>query len=315
MTSRPCPRLAAIDIGTNSVLLTIAEPEEDGSFSLLTQRATITRLGQGVDQTGTLDESAAERTLGCLADYKMDLSRFGVIRCKAVGTSALRDAQGGSDFVERAAQILGSPPEIISGRREAELTFAGALSGLPLMGPTFVFDIGGGSTELIVGHSTNGTRTIENALSLNIGSVRLTERFQVKDPPTAENADSLRQEVMQALRLSPLTVAPGTLVVGVAGTVTTLAAIAENMATYDAAVVHGYALNLSTVSELARKLGRMTVAERLRLPGLSEGRADVIFAGAILCEEIMKHVKADELIVSDRGVRFGLLEELREECR
>src|SRR5690606_6813608 len=236
-------------------------------------------------------------------------------RCKGRGASPPRDADGGVGFVGKAADILGYAPEIISGTREAELTFAGALSGLPARGHVFVFDIGGGSTELVVGNVSERTKTIEQALSLDIGSVRLTERCHVEDPPSPRNMLCVRQEVSRALALSSLQTAPGTVVVGVAGTVTTLAAIAEEMDAYDADVVHGYRLQLSTVSELVVRLSRMTVAERVQLPGLSEGRADVIFAGALLCEEIMKHVESHELIVSDRGVRFGLLDELRSEMQ
>lgn len=309
MKTAVSPRIASIDIGTNSVLLTVVEDGE-AELRVVEQFATVTRLGQDVDRTGKLHPSAIARTLDCLRIYRQHLDRLKVVRAMAVGTSALRDAKGGAHFVASARDILGFSPEIISGDREAELTFLGALHGLAIEGTSFVFDIGGGSTELILGRKQDGRVNIERGISLNMGSVRLTERCAISDPPTAPELDAVRAEIRHLLRTSAFFVPPGTLAVGVAGTVTTLAAISEKMSSYDPAFIHGYLLKRNTISELVTLLSMMTVEQRKELPGLTPGRADVIVAGAILCEEIVRFAGADELLVSDRGVRFGLLAEL-----
>jgi len=177
-------RVASIDIGTNCVLLLIAEAR-GGALVPLLERATITRLGQGVDKNRRLLPEATERTLRCLSEYAGVLGEFAVDRLDAVGTSAMRDAEGGDEFVTRATALLGRAPRVIDGNEEARLTFAGALSGLEVEGDVTVFDIGGGSTEIIVGSSTSGVGTIGTAVSLDIGSVRLFERHLRHDPPTA----------------------------------------------------------------------------------------------------------------------------------
>src|SRR6187399_3000475 len=164
-------RAATIDIGTNSVLLLVAD-SEGGALRPVLERATVTRLGEGVDRNRRLLDAACERTLTCLAEYAGVMRELGVTRLDAVGTSAMRDAQGGQEFVARAAAILGVAPRVIDGNEEARLTFAGALSGLRPSGQVTVFDIGGGSTEIIVGKTSAGERSIREAVSLNIGSVR-----------------------------------------------------------------------------------------------------------------------------------------------
>ncbi len=309
MTDLNAPRIAAIDIGTNSVLLTVARPRGT-DLELIEQFATVTRLGQDVDRTGQLHPDAIERTLACLRTYRGHLDRHHVARAHAVGTSALRDAAGGPEFVERAHEVLGFRPEIISGVREAELTFRGALHGLPLEGKCFVFDIGGGSTELIVGTKVGDTIEIDRGISLDMGSVRLTERFSLDDPPTEGQLANVRSEVHRMITESGFEVPSDVQIVGVAGTVTTLAAISERMDPYDPAVIHGFRLQKEAISSLTEKLGRMTIEERKALPGLTPGRADVIAAGALLCDELVGFAQGRELVVSDRGVRFGLLAEL-----
>lgn len=317
-------RVAAIDIGTNSVLLTVAEVSQnaevtrgvypgDGSLRIVEQFATVTRLGQDVDRTGELHPDAITRTLDCLRTYRAHLDRLHVESSKAVGTSAMRDARGGALFVESAARVLGFAPEIVSGEREAELTFLGALDGLSIEGPTFVFDIGGGSTELILGKRSARGAHIEHGISLNMGSVRLTERCALSDPPSNVELANVRSEIRALLDTVGFEVPSGAEVVGVAGTVTTLAAISEQMSSYDPNLIHGYRLKSRSVSELVDRLAKMPLKQRKQLPGLTPGRADVIVAGAILCEEILAFARAYELSVSDRGVRFGLLAELAQD--
>jgi exopolyphosphatase/guanosine-5'-triphosphate,3'-diphosphate pyrophosphatase len=176
-------RRAAIDIGTNSVLLLIAERDAE-SWRALLDRATITRLGQGVDRTRELAPEARERTLAALLDYAEALRAHGVTELRVVGTSAMRDARGGREFAEEAARVLGVTPRILSGDEEAEVTFVGTLSGLDLEGAVTVFDVGGGSTEVIRGHAGQETRA-DASVSLDIGSVRLFERHVTTDPPAA----------------------------------------------------------------------------------------------------------------------------------
>lgn len=299
-------RVAAIDIGTNSVLLLIAEANEAGALVPVVERATITRLGQGVDQTRELSREAIERTSRCLRAYASEIAGAGVSRAAAVGTSAMRDAKGAEEFRTEVSAILGFAPRVISGDEEARLTYRGSLSGLELSGPAVVFDIGGGSTEIIRGDATTGV--IAEALSLDIGSVRLTERHVRSDPPTADQLRLADQDIARELDTAP-SLDAGTLV-GVAGTVTTIAAIARRIDPYDAARIHGLRLELAEIAEVGRTLASLPLASRMGLPGLSPKRADVIVAGARLCMRIVERSGAPAVVVSDRGVRWGLAEEL-----
>jgi exopolyphosphatase/guanosine-5'-triphosphate,3'-diphosphate pyrophosphatase len=304
-------KVAAIDIGTNSVLLVIAAAGPQGAEPLV-QRATITRLGEGVDQTRRLAPAAVERNLACLRAYADDLRQHGSPRLDVVGTSALRDAQGAGEFLDEAERILGVRPRVIAGDEEARLTFRGALSGLALSGKLLVFDVGGGSTELIVGDAAS--KQTSARVSLDIGSVRLTERHVKSDPPShaelaAIEADIAR-ELDSAAPLSSLVSGEPLTLVGVAGALTTLKAIELALAPYDGARVHGAALTLSVVEALCIKLAALPLAERKLLPGLEPKRADVIVAGALIVRDLMRRVAAAQTIVSDRGVRFGLLEAL-----
>lgn len=297
-------RLATLDIGTNTVLLLVADATPEGLVPVL-ERATITRLGQGVDRTRELAPEARARTLACLEAYAADLARLGVTEVAAVGTSALRDARGGAELVRDAKRVLGVAPSVIGGEREAELTFRGALSGLAVSGPVTVFDVGGGSTELVTG---DASRRITSSVSLDIGSVRLFERHVTSDPPTSAELDRVRDDIDRALATAAISTG-GTLV-GVAGTVTTLSAIALELADYDPSRVHGQTLGRETTRALVTRLASMPLAARKKLPGLEPARADVIVVGALIVERVMDLAESASLVVSDRGVRWGLLEEL-----
>jgi exopolyphosphatase/guanosine-5'-triphosphate,3'-diphosphate pyrophosphatase len=301
-------RVATIDIGTNSVLLLVAE-SEGGALRPVLERATVTRLGEGVDRNRRLLDAACERSLACLSDYASVLRDLEVSRLAAVGTSAMRDAAGGQEFVARAAAILGVAPRVIDGNEEARLTFAGALSGLPQTGNVTVFDIGGGSTEIIVGSLNGSARTIAAAVSLNIGSVRLFERHVHGDPPTAKEMELVARDVALALADAPRPEANATLV-GVAGTVTQLAALQLELVPYDATRVHGHTLARSAVDRLAEGLASMDLAQRRALPGMEPARADVLVVGSAIARAVLEWSGAAELVVSDRGVRWGLAEEL-----
>ncbi len=302
-------RVATIDIGTNSVLLLVAETQGDALRPIL-ERATVTRLGEGVDRNRRLLDVACERTLACLASYAEVLRELGVAQLDAVGTSAMRDAAGGQGFVARATDILGIAPRVIDGTEEARLTFAGALSGLPQTGPVTVFDIGGGSTEIVVGQRRVRERHISQSVSLNIGSVRLFERHVTRDPPSSAELALVEHDIRTALVDAPRPQhAEGTLV-GVAGTVTQLAALELELTQYDASRVHGYTLTRGAVERLATRLASLNVAERRALPGMEPSRADVIVVGSAIARAVLQWSGATELVVSDRGVRWGLAEEL-----
>jgi exopolyphosphatase/guanosine-5'-triphosphate,3'-diphosphate pyrophosphatase len=301
-------RAATIDIGTNSVLLLVAD-SEGGALRPVLERATVTRLGEGVDRNRRLLDAACERTLTCLAEYAAALRELGVTRLDAVGTSAMRDAQGGQEFVARAAAILGIAPRVIDGNEEARLTFAGALSGLRQSGKVTVFDIGGGSTEIIVGTAGASERSIRAAVSLNIGSVRLFERHLRSDPPTAEEMQSVRSDIALALAAAPKP-EPNATLVGVAGTVTQLAALELELTAYDATRVHGYTLTRAAVDRLAARLASLDLAARRVIPGMEPARADVLVVGSAIAQAVLQWSGAAELVVSDRGVRWGLAEEL-----
>jgi exopolyphosphatase / guanosine-5'-triphosphate,3'-diphosphate pyrophosphatase len=304
-------RVATIDIGTNSVLLLVAEAARDRADALspILERATVTRLGEGVDRNRRLLDTACERTLACLTDYAAELRRLGVTVLDAVGTSAMRDAEGGQAFVTRATELLGVAPRVIDGNEEARLTFAGALSGLPQTGAVTVFDIGGGSTEIVIGSRSTTGRQIAAAISLNIGSVRLFERHMKSDPPSAAEVELVERDILAALADAPRPEASATLV-GVAGTVTQLAALELQLARYDAARVHGYTLTQSAVERLAAQLASLDVAQRRALPGMEPSRGDVIGVGGAIARAVLQWSGATELVVSDRGVRWGLAEEL-----
>ena len=293
-------RIAAIDLGTNTTLMLLAEVEPDGRLRVLQDLATITRLGRGVDRTKHLDEAAIERTLAVLRDYASRAQACGA-KVVAVGTSALRDALNRDAFLKPAEAILGCQIQAIAGALEAELTFLGALEGIevgPL--PLTVVDVGGGSTEIIVG--SNGV--IRDRISLDVGSVRMHERHKLAAPMTDEQMRSLRSEIRAELSRVPFDVAPRLL--AIAGTATTLSAMAQAIDPYDPARVHGSRLSAGQLREQTTRLATATLDERKRFRGLHPDRADVIAAGAVILEELLAWTQAPELIVSDGGVRFGL---------
>jgi exopolyphosphatase/guanosine-5'-triphosphate,3'-diphosphate pyrophosphatase len=296
-------RVGAIDIGTNTVLLLVAEGSPRSPSAVL-ERATITRLGKGVDQTRRLSSEGIARTVACLATYADLLRELGVERTLAVCTSAARDAENGAEFLETARQALGTTPRIVDGNEEARLVFDGALTGLSLDGPVTVFDIGGGSTEVIRGICSGDRAVPERAVSMNIGSVRLTERHVHDDPPNAGELRAIADDIDEHLSTAPLD-DPGTLV-GVAGTMTTLAAVEKELDTYDPAVVHGSVLRKSAIQSMFDRLSQVPLDLRRQVPGLEPARADVILAGALIALRLMERARADEVLVSDRGVRWGL---------
>jgi exopolyphosphatase/guanosine-5'-triphosphate,3'-diphosphate pyrophosphatase len=301
-------RVAAIDIGTNTVLLLIAERDAGGKLVAVEEHATITRLGQGVDKTRTLAPDAVERTNSCLDRYAEIVTRLGVTRTDVVGTSAMRDAGGGDAVRDHVKARFGVAARTISGDEEAKLTFAGALSGLSLPeGRVVVFDIGGGSTEVVDGDRT--TRAISFAHSYDVGSVRLTERHVTSDPPNTIDRAAVARAASDAFASVPASVR-GAPVVGIAGTITTLAAVSLGMESYDGSRVHGLTLPLAELERVVDVLARVPLEQRRSIKGLEPKRADVIVAGGLVALAFLRHVGAESVTVSDRGVRWGLAEQL-----
>ena len=302
-------RVAAIDIGTNSALLTVAERDAANVVRIVLDRATVTRLGQGVDATRRLTPEATARTLACLASYAATLRELKVDRLAVVGTSALRDVGNASGFANDAAAILGVAPEVIAGTVEAELSFRGALSGLGLSGPVVVVDIGGGSTEVVTGRSGHDRATATAFRSVDVGCVRLTERHVSTDPPTATDIADIVEDTRSAFRTLGLAADVGSLV-AVAGTATTLAAMQLQLDAYDSKRVHGFVLSKQEVDSLVERLRRASHAQRSRMKGLEPQRADVIVAGSIMLATFLDEFSHPCVTVSDRGLRFGLIDSL-----
>jgi len=300
-------RVAVIDVGTNTVLLTVAE-RSGSSFRAVVERAEITRLGRGVDRTGLLDPAAIADTVAVLARYAAEARALGATRIAAVATSAARDARNGADFFAASRAAAGLVPEIIPGGEEARLVHLSAWGDFGTAGGRLaVLDVGGGSSEVTWGSGPDP----EGRRSFQMGAVRLTERVAPSDPPTA--ADLLRMEESARAALAEVAAirASGALdgarLVAVAGTVTTLAAVAQELPAYDALRVHGSTLSRGDLAALLARLAALPVAGRARLPGMEPKRADVIVAGAVLVAAAMDLGGFAALTVSDRGVRWGLL--------
>ena len=298
-------RIAAIDCGTNTVLLTIADVSDDGSVTAVLERAEITRLGEGLAATGSISEVASERTRAVFGDYAAVIAAQGCTGTLAVATEALRRAANGPAVVARLDAELarvGASLEIITGEREASLAFRAVQGSFPaLEGRRTVVDIGGGSTELVV-----GDREVEHAISIPIGSVVLTERWLHTDPPTAEERTALERAIDDALDAAPALRGP---VIGIAGTVTTYAAITLGLSDYDATKVHGMTLSRAALEREVERLGAMRLDDRRRTPGLQPKRADVIYAGGVILCRVLARAGVTECRVSDRGVRWALLYE------
>ena len=299
-------RVAAIDVGTNSTRLLVAE-QAAGGFRSLDRRMTITRLGQGVESRRLLAPEAVKRTLATIADYAAACGEYGVTRLRVTGTSAVRDAHNRREFFEGVRMLTGSEPELLSGDAEARATFLGTLSDLDETGPVLVVDIGGGSTELI-----SGTYEPESIVSLDVGCVRMLEKHLHSDPPTSEELDALRSEVTELLggARDELDVPPGARMIGVAGTVTQLATLKAGTPVYDPDVTHHSVLSHGDVRRLARRLASLPYDKRRAVKGLEPGRVDVIVAGAAILQCVMEVFDAAEVLVSEKDILDGLVIEL-----
>jgi exopolyphosphatase / guanosine-5'-triphosphate,3'-diphosphate pyrophosphatase len=298
-------RVAAVDCGTNSIRLLIADhdPVEDTLVDRL-RRTELVRLGQDVDRTGRLAPEALERTRVALASYVADCERERVEQVRMVATSATRDAANREDFRTMVLRTLGAEPEVISGREEAQLSFAGAVRELTdTVPPRLVADIGGGSTELVLGDGS-----VEAACSMDIGSVRLTERHLHDDPPTAEQVAAAERDLRDALVAArrDVPIERARTFVGVSGTVTTVSALAQGLERYDPDRTHHSRITAASVRETADWLLRSTRAERAAKAVIQPGRVDVIGAGALILRVLTEETGAAEVVVSEKDILDGI---------
>ena len=297
--------VAAIDCGTNSTRLLLV----DDRGRTLERQMRITRLGQGVDATGVLADEAVDRCVDVLTGYGEVLRRHGVARGRLVATSAVRDAANGEEFLARAARASGLVPEVLTGDEEGRLSMAGATVGLePPPGPWLVVDIGGGSTELIAGRSAEDPSLA--VVSMQMGCVRIAERFFHADPPTADELAAARamvdSELDRAVAAHP-GLATGIRLIGLAGTVATLASLDQGLAVYDRERVHHAVLSAATVARWHRTLAAETGVDRLRRPGMDPGREDVIVGGTLVLEAVMDRFGFGECLVSESDILDGLV--------
>jgi len=295
-------RVAAIDCGTNSIRLLIADVV-DGSLTDVARRMEIVRLGEGVDRTGRLSDAALARTRTALLGYAAEIAELGVGRVRMCATSASRDASNAADFRDMVRGVLGVDPEVITGDEEARLSFTGAVAGLAAEPPYLIVDIGGGSTEFVT-----GADGVEHAISMDIGCVRMTERHLHDDPPTAAQIEAATADITAAVDTA-LAAVPGRearTLVGLAGTVTTVTALALGLPEYDAARIHHARVSQDAVAKVTADLLGMTVAERLALPVMHPGRADVIGAGALILRIVTERSGQPAVVASEHDILDGI---------
>jgi exopolyphosphatase/guanosine-5'-triphosphate,3'-diphosphate pyrophosphatase len=301
-------RVAAIDCGTNSVRMLIADVVGD-SLTDVARRMEIVRLGEGVDRTGMLTPAAIARTRTALIGYAAEIAELGISRVRMCATSASRDASNAADFRTMVRGVLGVEPEVISGGEEARLSFTGAVHGLDAVPPYLIVDIGGGSTEFVTGRSA-----ITAALSVDVGCVRMTERHLRSDPPDAAQIAAAERDITAAVDRALDAVdgrSAGTLV-GLAGSVTTVTALALGLPEYDAGRIHHARVSYDAVAKVTSDLLAATVADRRALPVMHPGRADVIGAGALILRIVMERSDQQSVVASEHdildGIAFGLAE-------
>jgi exopolyphosphatase / guanosine-5'-triphosphate,3'-diphosphate pyrophosphatase len=298
-------RVAVVDIGTNSTRLLIADVDDaSGAVDVLVRHSTVTRLGHGVDATGALSDDAAARVFATLERYHAEIEQQQCQANLAVLTSAVRDASNGDQFAERVRNDYSLDARVLKGEEEAQLTFLGAMSGRPpAVQPTVVIDIGGGSTEFIVGLQ----RQAGFHVSTPAGVVRMSERHIHSDPPTPQQLQELALDVRATFlqHLPPHERAPVRAGIAVAGTATSAAAIEQELDPYDPARVHGYTLELGSVELLLARLADMDEGQRRLLVGLNPDRAPTIVAGMILLAEAMRAFELDSVEVSEHDILYG----------
>jgi exopolyphosphatase/guanosine-5'-triphosphate,3'-diphosphate pyrophosphatase len=298
-------RLTSIDIGTNTILMLVADVTPDGTVSPVRDEQVIARLGKGVDAHRRITSETSDRVLRFLQDYKAISESLHSEKIIACGTSALRDASNTREFIRFVKEKLGLEITVLSGEQEAELTYRGAVSEFSSLGadqPLAVLDIGGGSTELTTGIGASVTGTV----SLDLGCVRLTERVLLSSPPTTPALNHAISEVREAVLSLPL-LSPQIRLIGVAGTVTTLAAIDLKLESYVRSRVSGHFLTIEAIELVFNRLKSHTLEQMAReFPQIESGRADIILAGIVILVESMRRFGVRGITVSDRGLRYGM---------
>ena len=300
-------RVAAIDCGTNSIRLLIADIT-NGTLTDVVRTMVIVRLGEGVDKTGEFSQAALERTFAAIETFAALISEHQPELVRFVATSASRDVSNRDEFVDGVASRLGIEPDIISGDEEAALSFLGATADLtnlsePPTSPYLVIDIGGGSTEFVLG--TTGPTA---AISTNVGCVRMTERHLISDPATPQQIAAAISDIDAAIDLAygAVPIAQANSLIGLAGSVTTVAAIALGLSEYDSTVIHGSRISAQDVHRVTQDLLAMTRAERAKLGPMHEGRIDVIGSGALVLDRIMIRTGLKQVVVSERDILDGI---------
>ncbi|MGC4761555.1 exopolyphosphatase [Micromonospora sp. DT46] len=304
--------MAAIDCGTNSIRLLVADLPDasagpEAPLADLSRRMQIVRLGQGVDKTGRLAPEAIERTRVALASYAAEIEKLGAERVRMCATSASRDATNAAEFREMVERTLGVAPEVVTGDEEARLSFTGAVRGLPADArePYLVVDIGGGSTEFVVGTRAGG---VEAAISMDIGCVRMTERHLHGDPPGLDEVAAAQADIAAAVDRA-LEAVPGrqaATLVGLAGSVTTVVAIAQGLQEYDPSRIHHARVSYDAVAATTADLLGKSREQRLAIPVMHPGRADVIGAGALVLRVIMERAGMDSVVASEHDILDGI---------
>ena len=296
-------RVGVIDCGTNSIRLLIADIEGT-TFREVTRQMQVVRLGQGVDETNQFHPDALERTFAAVDLYAAELARRGVEKIRFCATSATRDATNRNIFIDGVKERLGIEPEVISGDEEARLSFAGATREFNRTdGPFLVVDIGGGSTEFVL-----GTDSVDTAISVNIGCVRMTERHFHNDPPTADEVALARRDIQNAIDIASASVdiKSAKTLVCVAGTATTVAAAALDLPEYDRYAIHLSRIQADQVHDVSKRFTSMTRDERAALGYMHPGRVDVITAGSLVLSEIVKATGAKEFVASENDILDGM---------
>ena len=295
-------RVAVVDIGTNSTRLLIGDVEGTG-VTEIERRTTVTNMGRGVDHTGMICTDAVDDVCSVIADYKARYEEMGAERVMAIATSAVRDAVNGDAFIAELRERFNLDARLLTGAEEANLTYLGATSHRPAGGSTLVFDIGGGSTELIVG---TGSRVAFHT-SLQAGTIRQSERHLTTDPPDPHELEDLaadiRNLIERAVAAEPE--AKASRAIAVAGTPTSLAAIEQELEPYDRDRVHGYLLAMRRIQRMLSRLSSLPLAERLRVPGLHPGRAPTIVAGTVILVQVMRAFQINEIEVSELDILHG----------
>lgn len=307
-------RYAAIDCGTNAIRLLVADVV-GGRLTEVDRRMLTVRLGEGIDATGEFSAAALERTFAAVEEYANEIDRFGVRAVRMVATSASRDARNADVFIQGVRSRLGIEPEVVAGVEEAELSFIGAIRGLSaslLESPVLIADIGGGSTEFVTGDAASGV--ISSLCSVDVGCVRMTERHLHDDPPTGEQLDQAVRTIEGLLdeAFARVDVTDIRTFVGLAGSVTTIAALAHSLPSYDPAAIHGSLVTTQQVEQVTEQLLGMTRSQRAAEPVMHPGRVDVIAGGALVLRQIMRRLPIDFVIASETDLLDGIVYRLSE---